>query len=73
MIKFNRGKVFERLSKLTKGKYSSRMHYIKESHQEMSFNNVEVINEKNFKVKSEERVKLYDQQNQQSQRAMGGQ
>ena len=49
------------------------MHYIKESHQEMSFNNVEVINEKNFKVKSEERVKLYDQQNQQSQRAMGGQ
>ena len=39
----------------------------------MSFNNVEVINEKNFKVKSEEIVKLYDQQNQESQRAMGGQ
>ena len=39
------------------------MCFIKESHEaskRMSFNNVEVINEKNFKVKSEEGVKLYD-------------
>ena len=33
LVKFNRDKVFERFSKLTKGEYSSRMHYIKESHQ----------------------------------------
>ena len=39
------------------------MRFIKESHEgskRMSFNNVEVINEKSFKVKSEEEVKLYD-------------
>ena len=39
------------------------MRFIKESHEaskRMSFNNVEVINEKNFKVKSEDGVKLYD-------------
>ena len=39
------------------------MGYIKESHEaskRMSFNNVAVINETNFKVKSEEGVKLYD-------------
>ena len=63
LIKFNRDKIIERFSKLTKGKYSSRMRYIKESHEiskRMSFNNVEVINETNFKVKSEQGVKLYD-------------
>ena len=52
LIKFNRDKIFERFSKLTKGKYSSRMRFIKESHEaskRMSFNNVEVINKKNFK------------------------
>ena len=63
LIKFNSDRIFERFSKLTKGKYSSRMRFIKESHEvskRMSFNNVEVINEKNFKVKSEDGVKLYD-------------
>ena len=63
LIKLNRDKIFERFSKLTKGKYISRMRFIKESHEaskRISFNNVEVINEKIFKVKSEEGVKLYD-------------
>ena len=63
LIKLNRDKIFERFSKLTKAKYISRMCFIKESHEaskRISFNNVEVINEKIFKVKSEEGVKLYD-------------
>ena len=63
LVKLNRDKIFERFSKLTKRKYISRMRFIKESHEaskRMSFNNVEVINEKIFKVKSEEGVKLYD-------------
>ena len=63
LIKFNRDKIFERLEKLVKRKYSFRMRYIEESHEaskRMSFNNVEIINETNFKVKSKEGVKLYD-------------
>ena len=39
------------------------MRYIEESHEaskRMSFNNVEVINKKNFKVKSKDGVKLND-------------
>ena len=63
LIQFNRDKIFERFSELIKGKYSSRMRYIKESHEankRMLFKNVEVINGTNFTVKSEEGVKLYD-------------
>ena len=63
LIKFNKEKIFERFSKLAKGKYSSRMRYNKESHEaskRMLFNNVEVINEKNFNNKSQEGAKLYD-------------
>ena len=63
LIKFNRDKIFERFSKLVKRKYSFRMRYIEESHEaskRMSFNNVEVINKTNFKVKSKDGVKLYD-------------
>ena len=63
MIKFNRDKIFERFSKLTKEKYISRMRYIKESYEaskQMTFSNIEVINKKNLQVKSEEGVKLYD-------------
>ena len=61
LIKFNRDKIFEPFSKPAKRKYSFRMCYIKESHEaskRMSFNNVDVINENNFKVKSEEGVKF---------------
>ena len=59
LIKFNRDKIFEPFSKLAKRKY--RMCYIKESYEaskRMSFNNVDVINENNFKVKSDEGVKF---------------
>ena len=55
LIKFNRDKISERFSKLAKGKYSSRMRFIKENNEaskQMSFNNAKVINEKNFKNKS---------------------
>ena len=63
LIKFNKDKIFERFPKLVKRKYSFRMRYIEENHEaskRMSFNNVEVINETNFKVKSKEGVELYD-------------
>ena len=62
LIKFNRDKISERFSKLAKGKYSSRMRFIKENNEaskQMSFNNAKVINEKNFKNKSKG-VKLQD-------------
>ena len=56
LIKFNRDKISERLSKLTKGKHSSRMLFIKENNEaskRMSFNNAKVTKEKNFKNRSE--------------------
>ena len=60
-----KGKLNKRVNKclLNLIKYSFRMRYIEESHEaskRMSFNNVEVINKKNFKVKSKDGVKLND-------------
>ena len=60
-----KGKLNKRVNKslLNLIKYSFRMRYIEESHEaskRMSFNNVEVINKTNFKVKSKDGVKLYD-------------